>query len=524
MNWLLILLSFLPFVLLLFLIVWRRWPALYAMPLVWIITAISLFYIWELNIIWISASFIKGTLLSLEIMLIIFGAVWLIEILKVKGQIKYFQSLLSFISDDARVQVLIIAWLFGSLIEGVAGFGTPAALTAPLLVSLGFTPFLSVVLALIANSTAVSFGAAGTPVLLGLGGLGLERNFLEQLSTNIALIHLIASIIIPLALVYFIVSFKSEKNKFNDLSPAIPFALFAWLAFTVPYFLTAKYIGPELPSIIGGITGLIIVSLAAHFKFLTPKKIISFSKHKKHKYPLKQISLALLPYFLIVILLTLSRTIPTITKYISNISLSLNSILGVNLSYKFLPLFTPSFYLILTGIICIFIFKADKKEVSSTLKQTFSRVKYPTLALIFAVALVQLLLVSGNGNSNLQSMPLILAGFFADTFKNYFVLASPFVGMFGSFLAGSNTVSNLLFGTFQLETAKNLGMSVIIILSLQVVGGAVGNMIAIHNVLAAEATVNLRGAEGKIIRKTIGVAILYALIAGIVGWILTNVI
>ena len=121
-------------------------------------------------------------------------------------------------------------------------------------------------------------------------------------------------------------------------------------------------------------------------------------------------------------------------------------------------------------------------------------------------------------------MPLILAGFFADTFKNYFVLASPFVGMFGSFLAGSNTVSNLLFGTFQLETAKNLGMSVIIILSLQVVGGAVGNMIAIHNVLAAEATVNLRGAEGKIIRKTIGVAILYALIAGIVGWILTNVI
>src|SRR3989339_2259895 len=126
MNWLLILLSFLPFVLLLFLIVWRRWPALYAMPLVWIITAISLFYIWELNIIWISASFIKGTLLSLEIMLIIFGAVWLIEILKVKGQIKYFQSLLSFISDDARVQVLIIAWLFGSLIEGVAGFGTPA--------------------------------------------------------------------------------------------------------------------------------------------------------------------------------------------------------------------------------------------------------------------------------------------------------------------------------------------------------------------------------------------------------------
>lgn len=523
MNWLLILLSFLPFVLLLLLIIWKRWSALYAMPLVWILTAISLFYIWELNITWISASFIKGTLLALEIMLIIFGAVWLVELLKKKNQIQIIQSFLSSISSDARIQVIIIAWLFGSLIEGVAGFGTPAALTAPLLVSIGFTPYLAVVLSLIANSTSVSFGAAGTPVLLGLGGLGLERNFLEQLSTNIALIHLIASIIIPLTLVYFVVSFKS-KNKFKDFSPAIPFALFAWLAFTIPYFLTAKYIGPELPSIVGGITGLIIASLAAHFKFLTPKKTIAFSKHKKHKYTLKQISLALLPYFLIVILLTLSRTISAITKYTSKIFISWNSILGANINYKFLPLFTPSLYLILTGIICLFIFKADKKEISSTLKQTFNKVKYPTLALIFAVALVQLLLVSGNGISNLQSVPLILAEFIAGLFKSSFVLVSPFVGMFGSFIAGSNTISNLLFGIFQLETAKNLGMSAIIILSLQVVGGAVGNMIAIHNVLAAEATVGLKGQEGKIIRKTICVAILYALIAGIVGWILMNVI
>src|SRR3989344_413719 len=180
--------AILPFVLLLVLIVVKKWSSLKVMPLVWFVTALISLLIWKLNIKLISASFIKGTFLTLEIMLIIFGAVWLLTILQEKKRMHYIQEFLSSISPDARIQAIIIAWLFGSLIEGVAGFGTPAAIVAPLLVSLGFTPLLSVVLALISNSTAVSFGAAGTPILLGLGSLNIEKDILQEVTRNTALL------------------------------------------------------------------------------------------------------------------------------------------------------------------------------------------------------------------------------------------------------------------------------------------------------------------------------------------------
>jgi lactate permease len=516
-------LALLPFVLLFILIIFLKWPAIKAMPIVWFITALSALIVWKLSPLSIFASFIKGTLLSFEIMLIIFGAVWIIEILKEKKQIHSLQNFLSSISPDARIQAIIIAWAFGSLIEGIAGFGTPAALAAPLLVSLGFTPILAVTLALIANSTAVSFGAAGTPILLGLGPLGFNSSTISQITQTTAFLHLISSIIIPLALIYFVVSHSKKspgEKKWKSILPAIPFAIFSWLVFIIPYFLIAKYMGPELPSIMAGLIGLIIISTAAHFNFLTPKKTISFSHKRKHsKQKLSKTIFSLFPYFLIVLFLSLSRTIPPIKNFLSNISLNWSNILGENISYSFLPLFTPSFFFILSGLICIIIYKASSNQFSKTLSKTFNKVKYPTLALIFAIALVQLFLITNNNPVNLPSMPLILAKSASTLFQEFYVILAPFVGAFGSFIAGSNTVSNLLFGSFQAETAKALGLSMITLLSLQVVGGAIGNMIAIHNVLAASATVNLKNQEGKIIRKTLGVALIYAILVGLTAFL-----
>tara|TARA_Y100000310_G_scaffold276772_1_gene294160 strand:- start:226 stop:1773 length:1548 start_codon:yes stop_codon:yes gene_type:complete len=502
-----------PFVILLFLIVVRRMPAIYAMPTTWLITFLIVFFFWNTSIILTLASFIKGTFIAIEIMLIIFGAIFFIQILKEKNQIKNLQSSLAFISKDARVQAIIIAFLFGALIEGIAGFGTPAALAAPLLVSIGFTPILAVMLSLIANSIPVSFGAAGTPILLGLGGLGFEKDLLLEITKNTALIHAITSFIIPLILVSLVVFHYEKNNKKKRILEIVPFAIFSWAIFTSIYLLVAYKIGPELPSIIAGFLSLIIIGTFAHKGFLVPKNKIILKKSKK-KLPIKKMIITLSPYLIIITLLTLSRVIPFLKENLVSIILSWNDILGTNITYTFLPLFTPSFYFFISALFCIFIFKASLKETKSAFTKSSNKIKTPLVALIFALALVQLLLIS--------EIPQVLASSLTSISKETFILLSPFIGAFGSFIAGSNTVSNLLFGSFQFETAKSLGLPIVLILALQVVGGAVGNMIAIHNVLAAQATVGLKGQEGTIIRKTIIVSLIYGLIAGIAGIIILS--
>ncbi len=515
-----------PFIVLFFLLVYKRWPAIKAIPLVWALVLVISVTIWKVDTIYIPASFIRGALMALEIMLIIFGAVWVLEVLKKSGRIQSIQDFLASISPDARVQGIIIGWLFVSLMEGVAGFGTPAAMAAPLLVAVGFSPVLAVSVALISNSVATTFGAAGTPVLLGLGSMDLERAALEQIGQNSAIFHFVASIVVPLAVVMLIVKEHKRKNKKHPeraFSSMVPFAIFSWLVFGIPYVLATFLIGPELPSIIAAIIALCVVSVAAHHGFLVPKHVISFKKGKKKVVSAKEAIWSVLPYVLIVLFLMLTRTIGQLRSALQSIEVSFSSILGSGLGFSYQPLFTPAFFFILSGMIAILLYKQGRTEIKESAKDAFMRVRIATVALIFALALVQLFMATENNASGIESMPLALAGAVSGIFGWAFPLVSPLIGAFGSFISGSNTVSNILFGAFQQETALALGMSVPIILALQAAGGAIGNMIAVHNVLAANATVGLQNEESTIIRKTIVVAIIYSVLVGIMGLIAISI-
>ncbi|MBS3071845.1 L-lactate permease [Candidatus Pacearchaeota archaeon] len=518
----LVIAALIPFVLIFYLMIIKKWAAIKVMPLTWVVTVLLVLFIWKISFVWAIASFFRGILLAIEIGLIIFGAVWLLEIYKESKAILSIQSFLVSISPDIRIQAIIIAWLFASLIEGVAGFGTPVALAAPLLVSIGFTPIASVVISLIGNSAPVSFGAAGTPILLGLGSLGFKEEVLREVATNSALMHLIAGSFVPIVIVYFITHFMVDKKDRNSRSfyKIIPFALFSGLSFTIPYYFIAAYVGMELPSIGGGVIGLLFVGFAAKFGFLVPKEKITFKHHKKLKIVRKRrIFVSIIPYLIIIIGLLVSRVVLSVKEKLNSFYLGFDSLLGLDYSYNLAVFYTPSFYFILAGIVALFLFGVNAKTRNKTVKETLGKIKKPIIALIFALALVQLLLISGNNIFGIGSIPLILANSLADlTGKNYVIIA-PFVGLLGAFIAGSNTVSNLLFGSFQGQIAISLGISVALVLALQTVGGAIGNMIAIHNVLAASATVGLHGEEGRIIRKTIIVSLGYALIVGIIGFL-----
>ena len=486
----------------------KRKPALITMPIVWVITNLLVYFFWNLSPIVLSLALLKGTAVTLEIVLIILGAIWLLEALKVTGAMNAIQSTLSKISKDARVQVIMVAWFFGAIVEGAAGFGTPAALVAPLLVAIGFKPLQAVILALVANSTPVTFGAVGTPINIGLGSQGITQ--LSQITLFSASLHAIVGFFIPLILIVLVDKFLG-KGRVKD---AIPLAIFAGLSFTIPYILTALFIGPELPSLIAGLTGLIIVSMAEKKKLFVPKKEVKLRAKKIKKTTTKENILAFAPYIILVLLLALSRMSASLSTFLKKIEMTIGA---QDITYSFYPLFSPSFFLILVAIITLLIHKEQLKTYAQTVTMALKALIKPAVALIFTLGLVQILLLSSKGG--VQSIPAII-GSSLSILGPLYPIASPFIGVFGAFITGSNTVSNLLFANLQSTVATSLGLSTLLMISLQSVGGAIGNMVAIHNVLAAQATVKLTGQEGNIIRHTIWISLGYALLIGIIGFLL----
>lgn len=217
---------------------------------------------------------------------IVFGALLLLSTLTVGGAMSTIRAGFNNISADRRIQAIIIGWLFGSFIEGVSGFGTTAAVVAPLLLAMGFPAMAAVMVGLVVQSTPVSFGAVGTPILVGVAnGLGgdpavAERisvlgvtmpEFISSIGFYTAAIHTIVGILIPLIIVTLLTGFFGPERRFRDGLAVWPFAIYASLAMTIPYLLVARFLGPEFPSMFGGIIGLLLVMFTSSRGFLMPR-------------------------------------------------------------------------------------------------------------------------------------------------------------------------------------------------------------------------------------------------------------
>ncbi len=543
-------LAFIPIAVIFILMVGFRWGATKAMPVAFFAALLLALFVWKTPANWILASSINGIGIAIQILLIVFGALAVLFTLRESGAIAAINVGFTKISPDRRVQAIIIAWFFGSFIEGSAGFGTPAALAAPLLLSLGFPALAAVMVSLIANSTSVSFGAVGTPTLIGIGqstntpeimqqiaDAGMQYNeFIYQVGVWTALQHVLPAIFIPLILVCMMTRFFGEKRTIRDGLAIWPFAIYAGLAFIVPYVLVAVFLGPEFPSLVGSLLGLSIVLLTTRAGFLMPKEAwdfpdkstweknwmgtISMNSHQANG----KISLfkAWLPYILIAVLLVLTRirSLPFGGWIKSILTVQYSDLFGTSIGNTFNILYIPGVVpFVLVALLCIPIYRMNKKQVSLTWKETFKRIKGPTIALVFAVPLVRIMMQSGNG-SEFDSMPLVMAEAMTNLFKGAWPLVDSFVGALGSFMAGSNTVSNMLFSVFQYSIAEQLGISRIILVSLTNIGGAIGNMICVHNIIAATATVGLIGVEGLLIKRNLIPMAIYGFIVGIIGLIL----
>ncbi|MBL0634706.1 L-lactate permease [Aeromonas dhakensis] len=544
---LLALVAFSPIVVAAVLLVGLNWPAKRAMPIAFILTVFIALWGWQMSPTRVLASSLQGLIITVTVLWIVFGAILMLNTLKHTGAISAIRGGFTNISPDRRIQAIIIAWCFGAFIEGASGFGTPAAIAAPLLVAIGFPALAAVLLGMMIQSTPVSFGAVGTPILVGINK-GLDNQaigqtlsaggsswdiYLQQVTTNVALIHATVGTLMPVLMVMMLTRFFGRNRSWTEGLSILPFAIFAGLAFTVPYALTGMLLGPEFPSLIGGLVGLALVVTAARHGFLVPKNSWDFAP--EHEWPaewlgslkldLKEAAgrpmsllLAWLPYVALALLLVASRVSPEFKASLLSVSLAFTDLLGEKgVSASIEPLYLPGGLLVFCSLLATLIQARALAPLGRAVSESSRTLIGAGFVLIFTVPMVRIFINSGVNGADLASMPVTTANFAAGLVGEFFPALSATIGALGAFIAGSNTVSNMMFSQFQFEVAQTLGVSTAAMLALQAVGAAAGNMIAIHNVVAASATVGLLGREGATLRKTALPTLYYLLATGLIG-------
>jgi lactate permease len=511
----------------------------------------------------------------LTILWIVFGALLLLYTLQEAGAFDRINQGFAAVSDDRRVQIVLLGFFLATFIEGAAGFGTPAAVVAPLLLALGFPALAAVIAAIIGHIIAVTYGAVGTPIIIGIenplgvyeeaitaGGYASVTEFSNQVAAWAATYHALIGFMMPFIGVLMIVHFFGDDDE-GSLGPALevaPLCLFAGISFAIPYWVSAWYITAEFPSLIGSMVGGAITVGVLRAGYLLPDSHWDFpprSEWKDHWVGTiepgssnggraaadggtQQMSLAKawVPYILVVVLLVITRAVGPISSAIGNadygvevgnftigIVLGWSNILGTEISNSIAWMSVPGFWLIVPALLSIPIFGMSGGEFKSALSETASKLVSPFIALIFVIAMVQVMLQSAVAPTSIDlGMIQALAQATANALGPAYPFVAALIGALGAAMAGSNTVSNITFGGFQFEAAQQLGLPTQLIVGAQAVGGAIGNLVAIHNVVAALATVGLVGQEGRVMRLNLLPLLYYSIGVGTLAMLFSYVL
>jgi len=546
------------------LLVWLRWSAARSMGVGWAIATVLGLAYWQMEPTWLAATAIYGALEAVSIILIVFGAILLMNYLEVGGAISTIRWHFSGISTDRRIQLLLIGLGFETIIEGVAGFGTPGALAAPLLIGLGFPPLGAAVFALFFNAPNPQFGAAGTPILGGVNSV-IGADELAAASEPISqaefqsLVSAYSGVVTGLTFVLwgvfgiFLLSYwfgdedeRSLRGAARATAPVAPFALVLGTVAGVTQWAIAWFVGTELPSIIAGFVvfglGLVMASrgvLVPESKWTFPDRetwsdtwlggLTLESIEDDNPQQEMPVWLAWTPYLLVGVILLVTRW-PTLdlVPALKDFTVTLPAILGYsdltwNLEYLYLPGTMPFIPVaILTGLL----FRMNGQETSKAWRESVRQVAPAALTLVIVVSLTQVMIKSGESAfvSVTPGMMGALSQAVAGAAGGALPAVAPWIGALGTFVTGSNTVSDILFAKLQYSAAGDVGISRSIIVAIQNVGGGVGNMISVQNIAAICGVVGISGREGDILRKVLFPTVVFALFAGTVGTLLVYVV
>ncbi len=497
------LLAVLPLFSCLFCILALSWSGMRALCLGAFLALTISYFFWQSPLESILAAGIKAFVNSIDIFLIVFGALSLYEALSLRGRLKQILAGLDQLCSDRTLIVLLLSWLLVAFFEGAAGFGTPAAIVAPLLVSLGVQPTRAVILCLLGDTAAVTFGAVGTPIFGGLQALeaflkGEYESFLFAIGWKSSLLNLMLLSFMPVFMLLLIR--KDIQSKSPPFKTWIA-ALLMGVSFTSLQILVAYFISAQLASILAAFVSIL-------FSFLL-LKILQISDTNLSFKTIQQQGKAWSPYIMALFILLITRfDFLPIKAFLKSISFQTEQLLETNIRVSWSPFYNPGLF----PFLFLGLLYSEPNQRKKVLKMSIQKLLPALPVLFFGVLMVSAM--NHSGKAEQESMILSLARFSASSVSDSWYLFAPFLGILGAFISGSATVSNILFGSFQYSIAELAGFSKSSVLALQSFGSSIGNMICLHNIVAALAILGLSGQEAKILRFNLPICLLLGFLAG----------
>ncbi|ATI62299.1 L-lactate permease [Bacillus cereus] len=461
---------------------------------------------------------------------IIIMSVFLYKISVKTGQFDVIRASVLSITNDHRLLVILIGFSFGAFLEGAAGFGAPVAITAALLAGLGLNPLYAAGLCLIANTAPVAFGAMGIPITVAGQVTGIDPHKIGQMAGH-QLPFL--SLFVPFFIVFLMDGFKGIRQTW-------PALFVAGSSFAITQFITATFLGPELPDITSALVSLI--SLALFLKVWQPKEIYQSGQANSEvaatttaasmpKLTFGKVVKAWSPFIVLTVMvviwsqsffkalftpggalesLVFKFEIPGLHNLVMKAEPIVNKPTPYEAILKFDVLSATGTAILIACIISMFILKMNVKDAVVTFKETLSELKMPILSIGFVLGFAFIANYSGLSST----LALALAGT-----GGLFPFFSPFLGWIGVFLTGSDTSANALFSNLQAITAQQVGVSEVLLVAANTTGGVTGKMISPQSIAIACAAVGLAGKESDLFRFTVKHSLFFVIIVGIMTYV-----
>ncbi|MGP9075495.1 L-lactate permease [Geobacillus thermodenitrificans subsp. calidus] len=471
---------------------------------------------------------------------IIITSVFLYKLTVKTGHFDIIRNSVVSLTEDRRLQALLIAFSFGAFLEGAAGFGAPVAISAALLAGLGFNPLYAAGICLIANTAPVAFGAVGIPIISMEGPTGVPA---MEISKMVGRQLPFLSVFIPFYLVLIMAGWK----RTIEVLPAI---IVSGVSFALTQYLSSNFLGPELPDILSSLVS--IVALAVFLKYWKPRSTFRFATESevavagqvaRATHSSGEVFRAWSPFLVLTALISLWG-IPQVKAALTghyegtNSLLKFVNIIGSHLTfappvpglnnqildangqpiaavYKLELLGAAGTAILLAAVVTKFIVNISWKDWAQTFVETLSELKYPIVTIASVVGFAYI--ANSSGMSTTLGMALAKTG-------PLFPFFSPFLGWLGVFITGSDTSSNLLFGNLQKVTATSIGMEPVLALAANSSGGVVGKMISPQSIAVACAAVGLTGKESDLFRFTVKHSLFLIILIGIIVYLQSTVL
>ena len=521
-NWLL---GALPMVVLVASILVWRWSAPWAGAVAWLVALGVALLAYGGNATIMAVASAKGLSLSLFMLSIVWTAIYLYNLVERLGGIEAMGRSIARLARDPLVQALLIGWGFASLIQGVTGFGIPVAVATPLLVMMGFPVVRAAAIVLVGHGWAVTFGSMGSSYYTIQLVTGIPQ---QVLAPHMALLFALPTVATGMVVAHL-------ESGMAGVKRSLPLVLVAGSAMSLALWLTAMAGAPQIASAVAGLVGMLAIALLARSPLLRPsgqralpRDAVSTRETQLGGRPMG-FHLAFLPYYALIALSVVSQIGP-VKEAVQGVAWGLDYpgfttgegfAVAAAVGYARIRVLNHPAPLIMASLLAMVgVYKATGRWRTGVGWEALRRTYHQSMATTVGVAtMVMMALVMAD-----MGMTTVLAQGIAKASGDVFPLASPYIGVLGSFLTGSNTNSNVMFGALQVETAQALEMGTVTIASVQSIGASLGSSLAPAKVMVGAALIGMAGREGEILRMVLVYILGLVALVGIEALVVTTLI